>query len=275
MPGYSHQVRVFPEIGIACGQLSNSRQPPYLVVYALAFARCTNSSTASGSECPSRQYATLPVLHPVRRVLFLPNAGPTFNFVRPTYFRCPPPPHAQPAGPLYGVYYRAHAAGGPLPTVLYVYGGPGVQLVGDDWKTAGGRARIHELVALGYQVVTVDSRGSSNRRRGFTRALRSGLGTVEVEDQVHALRYLSGRGLLTIGEVVVYGSSYGGFLSLVCLAKQAEVFVGAAAFAPVTRWDAYDTAYTERYLGLPLSAAQQDNYSRSGVLPWVDGFPEV
>ena len=42
--------------------------------------------------------------------------------------------------------------------------------------------------------------------------------------------------------------------------------------APVTDWRLYDTAYTERYLGLP--AKNSDGYDKSSVLKYIDGFPD-
>lgn len=45
----------------------------------------------------------------------------------------------------------------------------------------------------------------------------------------------------------------------------------AIAGAPVTVWSLYDTAYTERYMGLPQF--NQDSYLRSSVLSHVDRLP--
>ncbi|RYZ65096.1 MAG: S9 family peptidase, partial [Proteobacteria bacterium] len=62
----------------------------------------------------------------------------------------------------------------------------------------------------------------------------------------------------------IYGWSYGGYLSLMCLLKAPQAFAAAAAGAPVTDWRLYDTHYTERYLGKP-----QDNprgYEEGDVL---------
>ena len=42
--------------------------------------------------------------------------------------------------------------------------------------------------------------------------------------------------------------------------------------APVTDWRLYDTAYTERYLGLP--ATNSAGYDKSSVLKYIDGFPD-
>ncbi len=46
--------------------------------------------------------------------------------------------------------------------------------------------------------------------------------------------------------VAIFGSSYGGYMALMALAKYSNVFKIGYASAPVTSWEAYDTGYTER-----------------------------
>ena len=40
----------------------------------------------------------------------------------------------------------------------------------------------------------------------------------------------------------------------------------------MTDWRLYDTAYTERYLGMPN--INPDGYDKSSVLNYIDGFPD-
>src|SRR5207248_3058833 len=68
----------------------------------------------------------------------------------------------------------------------------------------------------------------------------------------------------------VFGWSYGGFMSLMCLLKEPGIFKAAVSVAPVTDWALYDTHYTERYLGLP--AANPGGYRKSNVLEHVGGM---
>ncbi len=51
--------------------------------------------------------------------------------------------------------------------------------------------------------------------------------------------------------VGIFGTSYGGTASLLCLMRYPEVFQAACSCSPVTDFRNYDTVYTERYLGLP------------------------
>jgi dipeptidyl-peptidase-4 len=109
------------------------------------------------------------------------------------------------------------------------------------------------LRSRGSLVFKLDNRGSARRGLVFESAIKHRMGTVEVDDQVDGVRWLVEQGLADPARVGVTGWSYGGYMSLMCLAKAPDVFKVAVAGAPVTSWDAYDTAYTERYMGTPQS----------------------
>ena len=72
--------------------------------------------------------------------------------------------------------------------------------------------------------------------------------------------------------VAITGWSYGGYLSLMALAQYPHIFKLSIAGAPVTQWELYDTAYTERYMGLP--SENQEGYRKGSVLTWADKFPD-
>ena len=58
-------------------------------------------------------------------------------------------------------------------------------------------------------------------------------------------------GVLDLDRVAIRGWSFGGYLAALAVLRRPDVFHAAVAGAPVTDWRLYDTAYTERYLGLP------------------------
>ena len=154
----------------------------------------------------------------------------------------------------------------PYPTVLSVYAGPHVQLVTNSWiMTVSLRAQY--LRSKGYLVVVVDSRGSSRRGLKFESPIKNLMGNVEVEDQSFALNYLIEKGIVDKERLGVYGWSYGGYMSLMCLAKRPDLFKAAVAGAPVTSWDGYDTHYTERYMGMPEENIA--GYRKSSVMTYV------
>ena len=88
------------------------------------------------------------------------------------------------------------------------------------------------------------------------------MGDIEVRDQVDGVRWLISQGLADPDRVGVYGWSYGGYMTLMCLCRAPDVFKMGVAGAPVTHWDGYDTHYTERYMGPPES--NPDGYRVSG-----------
>jgi dipeptidyl-peptidase 4 len=169
---------------------------------------------------------------------------------------------------LYGAVYRppAEYGEGPFPTIVHVYGGPGPQMVSNSW-TMTCAMQLQYLRQQGYLIFRLDNRGSARRGVEFEGALKHRMGTVEVEDQVDGVRWLIEEGLADPERVGVTGWSYGGYMAAMCLAKAPDVFKVAVAGAPVTHWDGYDTAYTERYMGTPQE--NPDGYREGSVMAHV------
>jgi dipeptidyl-peptidase 4 len=150
------------------------------------------------------------------------------------------------------------------PVVVSVYGGPHAQRVVNDWSmTVDMRAQY--LARRGFVVFAVDNRGSWNRGLAFEGHLHLRMGTVEVEDQAAAVRWLGAEyGSIDLDRVGVYGWSYGGYMTLLCLLKHPALFKVGVAGAPVTDWDGYDTGYTERYMSTPQK--NPEGYREGSVL---------
>ena len=170
---------------------------------------------------------------------------------------------------LHGALYRPSAefGPGPYPTVIYVYGGPHVQIVDDHWSMTCAM-RPQYLRSKGYLVFTLDNRGSARRGLEFEGVIKDNMGEIEVRDQVDGVRRLIDQGLADPQRIGVYGWSYGGYMTLMCLMREPEVFKMGVAGAPVTHWNGYDTHYTERYMGTPDS--NPDGYADSSPLSHVD-----
>uniref|UniRef100_A0AAU2JYX6 Prolyl oligopeptidase family serine peptidase n=1 Tax=Streptomyces sp. NBC_00049 TaxID=2903617 RepID=A0AAU2JYX6_9ACTN len=155
---------------------------------------------------------------------------------------------------------RGHVPGRRLPVLMDSYGGPGMQDV-----TADPRRWQHRQwwADQGFAVVTVDNRGTPYVSPAHTHAMYRGFSRVTLEDQVAALHALAARhGDLDLSRVGVRGWSYGGYLSAMAVLRRPDVFHAAAAGAAPTDFRQYDTAYTERYLGLPqehLDVYEQDS----------------
>ncbi|MDC3210023.1 S9 family peptidase [Saprospiraceae bacterium] len=133
------------------------------------------------------------------------------------------------------------------PVFMYVYGGPGSQTVTDSW--GGFNNWWYQMLAQnGYIVVSVDNRGSGARGQEFKKMTYLELGKYETMDQISAAKYLGNQSYIDAERIGIFGWSYGGYMSSLCLFKGADVFKSAIAVAPVTNWKWYDTIYTERYM---------------------------
>lgn len=194
----------------------------------------------------------------------------SIEFAAPTSQR---PKNTHPSTLLYGLLYVPDGAVPPggFPTIHFVYGGPGVQLV------QGGYSKVMLMHALlychfGYALFFCDCRGSANRGIEFAGYIKNRLGVVELHDHVHFLQHVaSGTGLINPERVAITGYSYGGYLSLMASMRYHHVYRAAIAGSPVVDWIFYDTAYTERYLGLPMD--NPNSYWSGNVVRYVDQMP--
>uniref|UniRef100_G3NZY4 dipeptidyl-peptidase IV n=1 Tax=Gasterosteus aculeatus aculeatus TaxID=481459 RepID=G3NZY4_GASAC len=174
---------------------------------------------------------------------------------------------------LYGMLYKPHhlVPGRKHPAVVFVYGGPQVQLVNNSYKGVK-YLRLSTLASLGYAVLVIDGRGSCQRGLAFEGAVKDKMGQVEIDDQVEGLHYVAEKyKFVDLSRVAIHGWSYGGFLSLMGLIHKPDIFKVAIAGAPVTLWMAYDTGYTERYLDTPEK--NQKGYEACSVALHVDKLP--
>jgi dipeptidyl-peptidase 4 len=152
------------------------------------------------------------------------------------------------------------------PVFLNVYGGPTVQNVSRTWPKM-----LDEYMAQqGYVVFTLDNRGTSRRSRAFSDPIHGLLGEVEVRDQLAGVRWLQAQPWIDAKRIGVFGWSYGGYMTLMMLAKGSDVIAAGAAVAPVTDWRLYDTCYTERYLETPRNNEQ--GYAQSSVFSALGGL---
>ncbi len=137
-----------------------------------------------------------------------------------------------------------------LPMIVEIYGGPWGQLVQDQWT--GGNGLFHQMLAKeGFAIFSVDNRGTPNRGRKFSTAIRNEFGAIELKDQLTALDQLYSQfPQLDRARTGIWGWSNGGSMTLYAL-THSDRFKAGISVAPVTNWHDYDSIYTERYLGLP------------------------
>jgi dipeptidyl-peptidase-4 len=138
--------------------------------------------------------------------------------------------------------------GRKYPVYFEHYGGPGSQQVKRAWMNP----MAQYWVSKGWIYFQIDNRGSPNRGRKFEDQIYHAMGGVEVEDQATAARWLQKQKFVDPKKIATYGWSYGGYMSLKMLEKAPKgLYAAAVVGAPVTKWELYDTHYTERFLGNP------------------------
>ncbi len=134
------------------------------------------------------------------------------------------------------------------PVLITQYSGPNSQSVNDSWSGIGW---YHYLAQEGFLVVSVDPRGTGARGEDFRKTIYMQLGKYESDDMVETAKYLGDLPYADENNIAIYGSSYGGFMTCLSMAKGKELFKAGIAVAPVTSWRFYDTIYTERYMRTP------------------------
>ena len=139
------------------------------------------------------------------------------------------------------------AAGKRVPVLVTVYGGPSAHDVQNGFISP----LKQYLVQQGWALFQVANRGEEGRGTAFQKPAYHALGGVEVADQLAALEWLKRQPFADPKKISVYGHSYGGYMVLKLLEAAPGAYAAGIAAAPVTRWDLYDTHYSEHYMGDP------------------------
>lgn len=140
------------------------------------------------------------------------------------------------------------------PVIMHQYSGPGSQHVTDSWSAGSmgqGGAFDSYLAQQGFIVVSVDGRGTGGRGADFEKCTYLKIGDLESKDQVEAALYLGSLPFVDKDRIGIWGWSYGGFNTLMCMSEERGVFRAGVAIAPPTSWRFYDSIYTERYMRTP------------------------
>jgi len=149
------------------------------------------------------------------------------------------------------------------PVIVYVYGGPHVQLITDSWLGGAGLF-LNYLAEQGYIIWTLDNRGSANRGRDFEQAIYRQVGQVEVRDQMVGVNYLKSLAYVDTTRMGVDGWSYGGFMTISLMLDNPGVFKAGVAGGPVIDWKYYEVMYGERYMDTPQE--NPEGYGKASLL---------
>lgn len=150
------------------------------------------------------------------------------------------------------------------PVLLNVYGGPGSNGLNETFATPSA------LAEYGFIILRLDARTNAGRGRRVLDQAYQQLGIVEIDDFAAGIRAVSERSYIDASRIGVYGTSYGGSVAALLVMRYPELVQAAVANSPVTDYRLYDTAYSERFLGLPDQSPAA--YDRSAVMTYVAGL---
>ena len=148
------------------------------------------------------------------------------------------------------------------PMLVSVYGGPNTSGASEAFQPASA------LAEYGFLILRLDARTASGKGRKSLDTVYQQLGVAEMDDIAAGIRALWPRPYLDRTRVGIFGTSYGGTTAATVILRHPDVVQAAAASSPVTDYRLYDTAYSERFLGLPQTDAEA--YDRAAVLTYAD-----
>lgn len=175
-----------------------------------------------------------------------------------------------------GVMVRAHVYKAAnyrkgAPALLFVHGAGYLQNVDRMWSYYAREYMFHQLLMeRGYLVADVDYRGSAGYGRDWRTAIYQHMGGKDLDDNIDAARWMVSKYGADPKHLGVYGGSYGGFITLMAMFTQPDVFAAGAALRPVTNWANYNDEYTSDILNLPQTDAEA--YKRSSPIYFAQGL---
>ncbi|MEP6495310.1 MAG: DPP IV N-terminal domain-containing protein [bacterium] len=151
------------------------------------------------------------------------------------------------------------------PVLVSVYGGPAVG------NSTNERFQLPSATTeYGFIVLNVEARTNPGMGRKYLDDVYLKLGQVEQDDMADGVKALWNRPYIDKDHVGVFGTSYGGYTSVMEILRHPEVFAAASSSSPPTDWRNYDTIYTERYMWIPQE--NKEGYDKGSAMTYVDNL---
>jgi dipeptidyl aminopeptidase/acylaminoacyl peptidase len=249
LPG-DNQADVSPDDTMLADVRSYSNRPPelYLLTNRLYFAGKT--------VVPDKPVTTSPIPE------FF-----TYNWIDPPIASF----KARDGATVYGRIYTPPNWKNGGPAVVFVHGAGYLQNVHRWWSSYYREYMFHHLLMeRGFIVFDIDYRGSSGYGRDWRTGVYRHMGGKDLTDHVDAVSYLIKEHGVDPKRVGLYGGSYGGFITLMAMFTQPDVFAAGAALRPVTDWAHYNNPYTANILNLPQNDAEA--YKQSSPIYFANGL---
>ncbi|OON71131.1 S9 family peptidase [Hymenobacter sp. CRA2] len=178
---------------------------------------------------------------------------------------------AQDGASVYARLYRPAQQDPTRPAVIFVHGAGYLQNAHKWWSTYFREYMFHNLlVDRGYTVLDVDYRGSAGYGRDWRTGIYRYMGGKDLQDQVDGAKMLVDKYNVDPQRIGIYGGSYGGFITLMAMFTQPDVFRAGAGLRSVTDWAHYNHGYTDNILNEPYNDSIA--YARSSPINYAEGL---
>jgi dipeptidyl aminopeptidase/acylaminoacyl peptidase len=172
---------------------------------------------------------------------------------------------------VYARLYKPAAGQANNAAVMFVHGAGYLQNAHKWWSTYYHEYMFNNmLVDNGYTVLDIDYRGSSGYGRDCRTGIYRHMGGKDLSDHVDGAKYLIAHCGVDPKRIGLYGGSYGGFLTLMALFTEPDVFACGAALRSVTDWAHYNHGYTANILNTPVEDSLA--YAKSSPINFAEGL---
>ncbi len=140
------------------------------------------------------------------------------------------------------------------PGIVYIHGGGQGQYAVAGWQGYSGAGTTYAanmmLAQMGYVVLIVDYRGSWNYGRSYETAPYLDVGGGDLRDVITATRWLGDQSRVDPDRIGVWGRSYGGFMTTLCMTKEPEFYAAGVNLVGVFNWVDYYHYLSDRAPGV-------------------------
>ncbi|GAA1019588.1 peptide hydrolase [Acrocarpospora pleiomorpha] len=175
-----------------------------------------------------------------------------------------------PGGRIHALVSRPIGTPQPYPTVFLLHGGPSAQ---DDDSF---QPHVAAWVDSGFAVIRINYRGSAGYGSAWRDALHGDIGHIELADVAAVRDWVVNRGIADPERLLLSGSSWGGFLTLLGLGTQPKAWTAGIAAVPIAD---HTAAYEDEAEGLRAyhraliggsPAEFPDRYTASSPITYAD-----
>ena len=183
-------------------------------------------------------------------------------------------PSTHQSAPIYSKVYlptNYSTSGAKYRAVMFSHGAGYLQNSDLGWSAYFREFMFHSMLAQqGYVVIDMDYRASAGYGRAWRTAIYRHMGKPELEDMRDGVNWLVANAHVDRARVGTYGGSYGGFLTIMSMFKEPDIFKAGAALRLVSDWAYYNHGYTSNILNTP--ADDPIAYQQSSPIYFAQGL---